>query len=110
MIHLLRHAVGHQIKRQGWFDPRLGFRLIRDRRVSVGLKALSLALGLGVTVGLEALEVPLESILAAMMPVLGIGLDVAIAGTEIVALPIVFGAVLLTYLAPKATVEAVRQG
>lgn len=105
-----RHAAKHAAKhahRRGWLNVRLGMALFRDRRVSVGTKLLALGLGLGLTMIAEALQLPLEGIFAALMPLVGIVLDVAIDGLELIALPMIFGSILLTHLAPRMIVDDV---
>ena len=87
---------------------RLGFALMKDRRVPVVTKFVALGVGLGLTFVLEALELPVEGILAALVPFLGVGLDVVIDGAETVILPFVFGAILLTHFAPKSVVNRIR--
>ncbi|AIE83909.1 hypothetical protein [Fimbriimonas ginsengisoli] len=113
MSKLVSRALGRKAAkhahRRGWLDVRLGIRLLRDNRIGAGTKLLALALGVGATLVLLALEVPLEAIVTAIMPLL-IGFDIAIDGIEMVALPLIFGAILLTHLAPKPIVEAARLG
>lgn len=103
-----RHAAKHAAKhahRRGWLNVRLGMALFRDRRVPVATKLLALVLGLGLTVLAEIMELPLEAVMAAVMPVLGLALDAAIDGLEFIALPLVFGSILLTHMAPKAVAD-----
>jgi hypothetical protein len=57
------------------------------------------------TFALEFFELPREAVLAFLLPVVGLGLNFAIDGAELVALPLLFGAALLPYLAPKHLVE-----
>lgn len=102
-----RKAVGHA-QNQGWLDVRLGFALLKDRRVPAVTKLAALGLGLAMTLALEALEVPLEGVFAALVPLLGIALDIVVDGVELLALPFLFGAIFITHMAPKGTVAIVR--
>lgn len=102
-----RKAVGHAQGR-GWLDVKLGFALLKDRRVPAVTKLAALGLGLALTLALVAFEVPLEGVFAALVPFLGIALDVVMDGVELLALPFLFGAIFITHMAPKQTVEIVR--
>jgi len=105
MPHPLPRLVGHKVlsraRKRGWLDTGLGFALLRDRRVSVGSKVLALTLGILLTAGLEVLELPMEAVLAMLVPVLGLGFDTFVDGVEALVLPFVFAAILLPHLTPK---------
>lgn len=103
-----RRAVQHAHEK-GWFDVRLGYALLKDRRVRPTTKLLCLAIGLVATIALEALEMPIEAIFALVLPIIAPGIAL-IDGLELLLMPVVIGSVLLTHLAPKDVVEAVRQG
>src|SRR5438105_5926090 len=103
---IVRHAAAKQA-RGSWLDARLGLALLRDRRVPIGAKLLALALGGAGMALLIGLELPLEAIWAVLLPGVGFGLDGLIDGMEAVIGPIVFGALLLTFLAPKALVARI---
>lgn len=49
-------------------DFELGFALMRDRRVTIGSKALAVVVALAMVALGELLEVPIEEILIAMIP------------------------------------------
>lgn len=89
-------------------DVKLGFALGRDRRVPVTAKMAALALGFVLTFALDMFELPLETVLAFLLPVIGFGINLAVDGAELIALPVLFGAALLPHLAPKSIVERVR--
>jgi hypothetical protein len=67
-------------------------------------------LGIGAAaVGLiELLQVPFESILAFILPVVGIAGDLAVDGAEAVIGPVLVAALLLPYLAPSRIVQQIR--
>ena len=105
--HAPKVALG-QAHRRGWIDPKLGFALLRDRRVSVLAKLASIASGVVFTAILVALEVPLEGIIGALLPILGLVFDFAFDGIEFLILPVVVGSVVIRWLAPNHIVEELR--
>lgn len=89
-------------------DVKLGFTLLRDRRVPIATKLLALMLGVAAVFALSALELPVELLIAALLNVPGVGLDFVIEGLEIIAGPILFGSLFLLRLAPQAVVQQLR--
>jgi hypothetical protein len=89
-------------------DMKLGFALMCDRRVPLRFKAFAVVLGLAITGLVEFLELPVEGILAALVPILGIAGDVVLDGAETVAGPLLLANALLPFLAPREIVERVR--
>jgi hypothetical protein len=87
-------------------DFRTGFALFRDGRVPAPTKLLALMLGGAATALMVALEVPVEAVIGFVLNIPGVGLDLAVDGLEMVAGPLLFGALFLTRLAPKAIEEA----
>ena len=87
---------------------KLGWRVFKDRRVSALTKLFAVALGALGTVLLIAFEVPLEGVLAALIPFVGMAADVLVDGAEILLVPMVLAALLLPSLAPKPIVESLR--
>jgi len=81
---------------------------MRDSRVPLGSKFLAFLAGFGITGVVEVLEWPVEGILAAVLPFLGIAGDVAVDGMEIVAGPLLLANLLLPYLAPREIVDIIR--
>lgn len=108
MSRFFARAIAHKTlghaKGKGWLDIGYGFSLFKDRRVPVTTKLLAIGLGLVLTVALEILELPLEAVLAALLPFAGLAIDAAVDGVEFVVLPFVFAAIILTRLAPKTLV------
>ena len=89
-------------------DAKLGWALIRDRRVPLVKKMLALGLGTGATFALLAAEVPLNALLALLLPGIGLGLDAVMDSMEVVVGPILMASLLMPHLAPKAIVQQVR--
>jgi len=106
-IRALRTAV-HGGSRPPILDFGLGISLLRDRRVPVRSKATALLLGFGALMVLNVLELPVEALIAVLLNVPGIGLDVMINGIELLAGPILFGALFVIRLAPPDIVAQLR--
>ena len=104
----LNKVAHNHVKEGGMFDIRLGFALLRDRRVSLGTKLLALASGAGLTALLVSLELPLDSIVAAMLPIVGFAIDLAVDGLEVLICPVLAAVLLLPMLAAKPLVEQIR--
>jgi hypothetical protein len=87
---------------------QLGYALLRDRRVPLRSKLIALAIGVGVVSFTELLQIPLESLFAVILPVLGIAGDVALDGGEAIFGPLLIATLLLPYLAPDPIVQQIR--
>ncbi len=90
----------------GLVSVPLGIRLLRDRRVALRPKLLSIAIGCLLVAGLLAVEFPVESIVATFL--IGIPIDAAVDGLEIAVAPVIFTALALPWVAPRALVLAIR--
>jgi hypothetical protein len=55
---------------------QLGYALLRDQRVPIRPKLIALAIGAAVVGFIELLQIPLESVFAVILPVIGIAGDV----------------------------------
>jgi hypothetical protein len=86
----------------------LGYALLRDRRVSLRPKFMALGAGLVVMGAIQVLQIPLESILAFVLPGVGAAGDVALDGAEAVVLPVLVATLLMPHLAPRNIVEELR--
>jgi len=89
-------------------DVKLGFALMCDRRVPLRSKLFAALLGFAITGIVEFLEVPVEGVLAAVVPILGIAGDFVLDGAELIAGPLLLANLLLPFIAPRATVERIR--
>ncbi len=105
ILRLLGERFAHKTLAQhshsgGFLDIKLGFSMLKDRRVPLRHKLLAVGLGAGLIALLIGLEFPLEALLA-LVPGVGLFLDAmtntmeALLGTAGVA------AILLPHLAPK---------
>jgi hypothetical protein len=119
MFRQIASAIGRRFVRQavsasaqkasgGAVDPKFGLRLLRDSRVPVKSKLAALALGLGAVFVLEILELPLQTALMFLLPVLGIAADFAIDGVELLAGPLLVASLTLQWIAPRAIVDQIR--
>jgi hypothetical protein len=89
-------------------DIQLGYALLRDRRVPIRPKLLALAIGAAVVGFTELLQIPLESLFAVILPIVGIAGDVVLDGVEAVFGPVLIATLLLPYLAPDPVVQQIR--
>jgi hypothetical protein len=89
-------------------DVKLGFALMRDRRIPLRSKLVSILLGLAITGLVELLELPVEGILSALLPILGIAGDAVLDGAELVAGPLLLAHLLLPFVAPRPLVNQIR--
>jgi hypothetical protein len=87
---------------------QLGYALLRDRRVPLRPKIIALAIGAACFGLIEILQIPLESVFAAVLPILGIAGDVVLDGAEAVLGPVLVATILLPYLAPAPIVREIR--
>jgi hypothetical protein len=104
LIKMARNYIGNGKP----LDFRLGVTLFRDRRVSVPHKMMALALGVIIMVALNAMEMPLETLLAILLPIVGAGIDLAFTGVENVVGPLLLAALLLPHVAPREIVDRIR--
>jgi hypothetical protein len=89
-------------------DIKLGFALMRDGRIPLRSKLLAVLIGLAVTGLVEILELPVEGVLSALLPILGIAGDAVIDGAELLAGPILLAHLLLPFIAPRHVVDKIR--
>ncbi len=104
------HAVKHAVTggRRPIIDIGLGLALLRDGRVPLARKAMALLMGAVAVFVMIGLELPVETMIALLLNIPGVGLDIAIDGLEAVAGPILIGSLFLIRLAPPTLVEQVR--
>lgn len=105
---MIKSAVTTNGKRPPMLDFGLGIALLRDRRVPITAKGLALLLGAGVTAAVIALELPLEGLIAFLVPFIGLAGDAVLDGLEAIAGPVLFGALFLIRLAPKEVVAQMQ--
>lgn len=106
-------AVSEHRKPGNLLDFKLGVSLLRDRRVPAATKLFALGIGVGLTLLLEGFEMPLEALIAVVLPGVGLAANLAMDGLESVLCPLLFAALALPHMAPKmvaAEARAVRRG
>ncbi len=106
-------AVSAQRKPGNLLDFKLGVALLRDRRVSPATKLFALGIGVGLTLLLEAFEIPMETLVSLILPGVGFAANVAMDGLEAVICPLLFATLALPHMAPQpvaAEARAVRRG
>jgi hypothetical protein len=86
----------------------LGFALLRDRRVPIRIKLIALGLGAAGVGAIELLQLPVEGVLAALLPFIGAAGDLALDGAEAVIGPVLIATFLMPYLAPADLVRQIR--
>ena len=89
-------------------NAALGYALLRDRRVSLRPKLVALGVGLAAVGLIELLQLPLESVLALLLPAVGAATDIAVDGVEAVVVPVLVATLLMPYLAPPSIVQQLR--
>src|SRR5262249_42123954 len=104
LITLARNYIGNGRP----LDFRLGVALFRDRRVPVPPKMMALPLAAIVILSRSAMEMPLEALLAFLLPIVGAGIDLAFNGIENIVGPLLLAALLLPHVAPKVLVQRIR--
>jgi hypothetical protein len=86
----------------------LGYTLLRDRRVSIRTKLIALGIGAAVIAAIEVIQLPVEGVIAALLPFIGTAGDIALDGAEAVVGPVLIAALLLPHLVPAPLVQQIR--
>src|SRR4051794_1833578 len=89
-------------------DLRLGYALLRDRRVPIRAKLVALGIGAAATGVVELLQLPVEGVVAALLPFIGAAGDLALDGAEAIIGPVLIATALKPYLAPSTVVQQIR--
>jgi hypothetical protein len=113
LLRLLGERVAHKTIAQnsrigGLLDIKLGFAMLKDRRVPFRTKLLAVGAGAGLIALLIGLQMPLEWFLAIVLPVIGLVADVLTDGFEAVIGTLGVAALLLPHIAPKALTQQIR--
>jgi len=87
---------------------RLGYRLLRDHRVPIRAKLMALGIGAACIGALEVLELPLEAVLAGILPLIGITGDIAFNGAEAIVGPVIIATMVLPYLVAPPLLRQIR--
>ena len=86
----------------------LGYALLRDHRVPIRTKLIALGIGAASVGAFELLQLPVEGIVAALLPLVGAAGDLALDGAEAVIGPVLIATLLLPHLAPADLVQQIR--
>jgi len=86
----------------------LGYALLRDRRVPIRTKLIALGIGAATVGTIELLQLPIEGVVAMLLPFIGAAGDLALDGAEAVIGPILIATLLLPYLASPDLVRQIR--
>ena len=86
----------------------LGLALLRDKRVALKSKLLALGAGVAVVGVVELLQLPVEGVVALILPVLGAAGDLAVDGAEVFLGPLVIASLFMPRLAPADIVEQLK--
>jgi hypothetical protein len=86
----------------------LGYALLRDRRVPIRTKLIALGIGAAGVGAIELLQLPLEGVFAALLPLVGAAGDLTLDGAEALIGPVLIATLLLPHLAPTDLVRQVR--
>ena len=100
-----KHVIANQVGSR--FDIKLGFSLFKDKRISFWHKLFALGLGAGATGLCILFELPLESIIVGLLPILGLGVDLFADGAEAVVVTSIVGCLSLPFIAPKEIVHEI---
>lgn len=82
------------------FDPSRGLRLFRDPRVATAVKARAGLLGVAGMLLLQAIEFPMETILAASFGPVGLAVSAVSDAFEMALIPLAIGAAALSRMVP----------
>ena len=105
LTHTAKHVVSKKVGSK--FDLKLGFALFKDKRISPLHKLLSIGIGAAATGVCIAFEIPLESIVATLLPIFGAALDIVADGVEAIVITSMVGCLLLPFIANKETVNQI---
>src|ERR1700730_5617574 len=86
----------------------LGYTLLRDRRVPIRTKLIALGIGAASVGAIELLQLPVEGVVAALLPFIGAAGDLAVDGAEAIVGPLLIATLILPHLAPAQIVQQVR--
>ena len=107
-MRVARMAIATGLKSGRLVDLGLGLALLRDGRIPVRTKAMAMAIALGLTTGMVALEIPLEGLLAVAVPMLGFAVDMFADGAEETVGTLLICALILPHFAPREVVALIR--
>ena len=106
----LAHLAARRYMGEGkTLDLKLGMALYRDKRVPVMAKMSALMVGILAMFAVNLLELPIEAVIAVLLPVFGIPLEMAFNGMETMVGSVLVAALVLPHVAPKQLVQEIRE-
>jgi hypothetical protein len=101
-------TLAHNSHAGGFLDIKLGFAMLKDRRVTFRPKLMAVGLGAGLIALLIGLEIPLESLLALVLPFFGLVAGAVTDAMEAVIGTLGVAAILVPHLTPKLLTQQIR--
>src|ERR1700693_2675308 len=89
-------------------NMQLGYAPLRDRRVSIRAQLIALGIGAAAVGAIELLQLPVEGVVAALLPFIGAAGDLALDGAEAVIGPVLIATLVLPHIAPADIVRQIR--
>jgi hypothetical protein len=89
-------------------DIPLGMALFRDKRVPVAAKMGAMAIGFAAMMLWNVLELPVEALIAFLLPLVGLGIEIAWNGAQTIIGSLLFASLALPHIAPKTLVQKIR--
>src|SRR4029077_14436872 len=89
-------------------NMQLGYALLRDRRVPIRTKLIALGIGAAAIGAIELLQLPVEGVIAALLPFIGAAGDLVLDSAEAVIGPVLIATILLPHIAPADIVRQIR--
>ena len=117
MLRIILGLLGHKVVKDtvgkrvagSRLDIKLGTALMRDGRLPWRYRFGALSIGALVAFLLDLVELPLGTIFAMILPIIGVPLDLALLGLEDVAVVPIVTILMLPFIAPKWLVETVQR-
>ena len=89
-------------------NMQLGYALLRDKRVPIRTKLIVLGIGAAIVGTVEVLQLPVEGVIAALLPLIGAAGDLAVDTAEAILGPVLIATVLLPHMAPADIVRQIQ--
>ena len=84
-------------------NMQLGYALLRDRRVPIRTKLIALGIGAAAIGAIEMLQLPVEGIIAVLLPFVGAAGDLVMDSAEAVIGPVLIATILLPISRPPTS-------
>ncbi len=97
-----------QARPGGALDARLGVALLKDRRIPVRAKLIAAGLGVIAMMAVNVLELPVDTLIALLLPGVGIAADAVFNGAETIVGTLLAASLIAPHVTPKALVQTIR--